>query len=518
MSKVSPVRFKVNEKYVYATPDSSEETARLRRAGFFFDRSEKIWKTPFTITAKKAWFREKETPLAKALKRRFDMSSATGSSSEYPAPEGLSYLPFQIAGIDFLLENNNVLLSDPMGLGKTIEAIGLINADRSIKRILVICPASLKLNWLAEIRKWLVPDLSVSVWGGSGGLNADIIIVNYDIIDRFYVLFRADVWDLLILDESHYLKTLDTKRTLNVIGGRKKSGEVIGKLFEPIRARRKLALTGTPIDNRPINIYAILKYLIPEGFPTKTAFERRYCDLKLVRGRWDNTGDSNLDELQIKLRSTVMLRREKAEVLRDLPAKRRQVIELDPSGTVKSALKKEWEKSSFGKYPPDFENCSELRHESGLEKVKPAIAFIRDALKTSSKIVVFAYHRDVIEKVSKELGALTITGSTSLARRAENVGLFQNEPGARVLVGNIDAAGVGITLTASSHVIFIEGSWEPAKLSQAEDRTHRIGQKNSVLIQYLVWANSLDSYMCRRAIEKQEVIDTALDRELEFLQ
>jgi SWI/SNF-related matrix-associated actin-dependent regulator 1 of chromatin subfamily A len=325
---------------------------------------------------------------------------------------------------------------------------------------------------------------------------------------------RAQKWDVLILDEVHYLKNPKARRTANVFGG--KVGDTI---LKPIISKRNLALTGTPVLNRPKEIYGVLKFLCPFGFPVKRDFLERYCNLHLDEfGRWNDMGASNLEELQKKLRCTVMLRRDKSQVLKELPPKTRQVIEIEPGESLKKKLVKEYEEASFKDFKIEFDDVSSMRKETGLAKVKHAIAFLENAIAQSGKVVAFAHHKDVIKAISDKLPSVVVTGDTPLKRRNENVEAFQNNPNIKLFLGNIQAAGVGITLTASSHVVFIEGSWTPGELSQAEDRVHRIGQTQNVLIQHLVWAESLDSYMARKVIGKQEAITEIMETDLEFLE
>jgi len=509
------MQFTETEKLLIATPESPEDTRRLRASGFFFMRGGGKWSTPFPPVAKTAGFSKAGSSIARRCQKLRAMSLAADFEGEFFAPSGLSYLPFQKAAIAYGLEVERALISDPMGLGKTIESIGVMNASEKLGRVLVICPASLKINWSRELLKWLIHRKTIQIIEPkTKELTGEILVVNYDIVDRFYPELRSEKFHFLILDECHYLKNAKAKRSLNVVGGRSKTG----KRFDPIPAERVLALTGTPILNRPKEIFNIARYLMPEAFPNKEKFLRRYCDLRLVRGRWDDTGASNLDELQAKLRSVFMIRREKEMVLKDLPAKRRQLIEIEPEGRLRDKIIKEYEAASVKKFNIPFDDVSALRRETGLAKVKIAVEFLKNAIEESGKVVAFCHHRDVIEKIAEKIPCVVVRGDTPLKRRAENVDLFQRSPECKLFLGNIEAAGIGITLTAASRMVFVEGSWEPGKVSQCEDRIHRIGQKNSVLIQHLVWAGSLDSYMTKRVIEKQEVISEALDdNEMEFL-
>ncbi len=424
----------------------------------------------------------------------------------------------------------------------TIQAIGVINGDPSIKRVLVICPNTLKINWRSEMRKWLVEPKQIGiVFAGGVFPNTPIVIINYDIVSRYRPAIDRVEWDLLIADEAHALKSSRAQRTKAVLGGGKKGD---GRV-EPIQARRRLMLTGTPILNRPAEIWTLIHALDPRGIGGDFwRFHRRYCNAHQTRYGWDMTGASNLDELQRVLRESVMVRRLKNEVLTDLPAKRRQLVEISPNGATdivahemtafqrandrlaeiraRVALADAAEDEAAYKAAVDelraaqgvmFTEMSKVRHETAVAKIPYVIEHLKEAVEASGKVVLFAHHLDVIQAIAAEFGsaAVTLTGQTNVNDRQAAVDRFQNDPTCTLFVGNILAAGVGITLTASSHVVFAELDWRPAMITQAEDRTHRIGQKNSVLVQHLVFDGSLDAKMAKTIVDKQSIIDAALD-------
>ena len=260
------------------------------------------------------------------------------------------------------------------------------------------------------------------------------------------------------------------------------------------------------------------------------------------------TGSANLHELQTKLRGCIMIRRLKADVLTELPAKRRAVIELSQNGAAKAVkaeqegwaeyqdlledLRTRVELAKASDKAEDYEAAVEklkkaasaaftemakLRHATAVAKIPYVIGHINDSIEGGKKVIVFAWHKDVINALEVEFGerAVSVTGDTPMARRQDAVDRFQTDPECWVFLGNIQAAGVGLTLTASSHVIFAELDWVPGNVTQAEDRAHRIGQKEMVLVQHLVLEGSLDAKMARTIVQKQIVIDQALDKERE---
>ena len=445
-------------------------------------------------------------------------SRARDADVEAPCPDGVSYLPYQRAAIAFGLEHRNVLFADEMGLGKTIEALGVVNTDPEARRVLVVCPASLKLNWARECERWLVDRGPVGIAGRTFPTEAAVVVMNYDILAKWKDEIDQP-WDVLIADECHFVKNKDAKRS---------------KALYAIEARRKLFLTGTPILNRPVELWAIVNLLAPDEFDNFWAFAKRHCDPKKNRFGWEFNGATNLDELHERLRGTIMVRRTKAEVLPDLPPKRRQVIELasDQIADLIAIEASAWERhrDSLAELRESsdapgqlaalragvnaaFGELAKLRQETAIAKVPLVVEHVRSALDDSNKIVLFAHHRAVIKQLAEPFGddAVTLMGGDDTTARQSAVDRFQEDPGCRIFIGSITAAGVGLTLTASSHVVFAELDWVPARLTQAEDRTHRIGQQDSVLVQHLVLQDSLDARMVGTLIKKQRVIDKVAD-------
>ncbi len=461
---------------------------------------------------------------------------------EIPVPTGLSYTPFQLKGIRYALGGRGTIIADEMGLGKSVEAIGVINGSENpgMLNVLIICPAGLKLNWWKEIDKWLVTSCTIHV-------------ASYH---EAKAIARDKSWQhkhsglsILIVDEAHYIKNPESKRSKYV--------ETIAK-----HAKRILLLTGTPMENRPIELWQLLKIACPEQWnqstdwpvhvippdrkashpgegPSFWHFAERYCGLRKViyqtgtfqRSAWDFSGASNLEELSIKLRKTCMVRRLKKDVLKELPDKRRQLIVLESKADDSDLFPNLDEDNYFEvleKLRVDkvaFTEWSLRRHKQALEKVDACLRFIGDALDESPKIIVWAHHADVIEALSagidceywnSENYSVIITGKTPMAERQKAVDAFQNDPNCRVIIGSIGAMGTGFTLTAADHEIFVELDPVPGRLTQAEDRAHRIGQKKSLLIQHLVANGSLCARMCQIVVKKQEVITQVLDQSTDW--
>jgi SWI/SNF-related matrix-associated actin-dependent regulator 1 of chromatin subfamily A len=344
---------------------------------------------------------------------------------------------------------------------------------------------------------------------------------------------------MLCVDEMHYLKNPKAQRTHAVFGSRDMTA---------IKARRQLYLSGTPILNRPSELWTLVHALDPEGLGRNWRyFHNRYCGpSRGWQGRTDYKGASHLDELQARLRASIMVRRMKEDVLKELPAKRRQVITLQPQSKAErdalaiesrvvaeqeakvTALRSEVERLSEDRASQAyidavaalrkgegvaFTETSRVRHEVAMAKLPQVIEHILNCLESEKKLVVFAHHHDATDQIAAALadyGVLQADGRDSNSARQAAVDAFQNDPERRVIVCGMQSMAEGHTLTASSHVVFAELDWTPGKLAQAEDRLHRIGQHDSVLVQHIVLDGSLDGRMAELIVEKMQVITEAI--------
>ena len=551
-----PKLVKHDDQYILQCAYNDKDIAKL--AGFRWERrkDKKFWATNSLEIAKKLEKYADDEVLSEIhrseqiLETAISQSRAITSNSLIPAPTGMDYLPFQKAGIDYMRTKNNTLLGDDMGLGKTIQAIGIINLDESIKRVLVVCPASLKINWRKELEVWLIRPMTIEIAKTQKIVKketvkipfptSDIVIINYDILARFKDELRAIKWDLLVCDECHYLRNAGIKRTQQVIGKHPPYHPKEWEL-EPIPAKRKLFLTGTPIVNRPIELWSLISTLDPVYWNDYEEFCQRYCSAHKGKWGWNVKGAQNLGELQNRLRQTVLLRRTKSEVLTDLPPKLRQIVELTQNGARQAVedenaafkrheaaiheLRVTVELSKTSQFKGDYaEAVGRLREGVGLAfgdlataRKNTAIAKVPYVLEhldnVSGKVVIFAHHKEVIRQLKEKLKdkAVVLSGATSMGQRNKAVEAFQNDPNVQYFIGSIQAAGVGLTLTASSHVVFAELDWVPGNVCQAEDRCHRIGQQDSVLVQHLVFNESIDAKMAKTIVNKQTIIDAALD-------
>jgi SWI/SNF-related matrix-associated actin-dependent regulator 1 of chromatin subfamily A len=474
-------------------------------------------------------------------------SRAVTSDLYVPTPPGLKFAPYQLAGISFIRDHKDTLLGDDMGLGKTPMSIGFINLlrsqDSSPKNIIIVCPSTLRFNWRQEIVRWLVKPMTVIIPTGPKfevpKQDNIVVITNYEKLTGINPFTQSlkRVWDVLVCDEAQALKTWNTKRSQAILG---RDG-----LMQ--RAHRFLALTGTPIENYPKEIWPIAAAICPAKFGDSIAFLKRYCGLHDEKRAGKviavDTGATNLGELQQRLRSSFMLRRLKSDVLKELPPKRRQMVVLNDSQADWSAdpdfrrWRELYEKDYDAKLAAieaaktqteyrlavraldefkgiAFQEMSDFRHRTAIAKLPACLEYLDDMLAAGlDKLVIFAHHQDVLAKLAEHYGdqAVSLHGGTKQQDREKVVNAFQNGD-KRIFIGGLKAAGIGLNLYAASTVVFIEIDWNPAVLSQAEDRLCRIGQKKMVHVIHLVLDGTLDVNICKRVVAKQEVIDKALNR------
>ena len=435
----------------------------------------------------------------------------------------------QREGIEFLLRPRpyrGALLADDMGLGKTRQALIAAHEAHPRGRILVVCPASLKLNWEREIQAVLGTQ-EVSVLGRDEEL-ARWTIVNYDRLRSHQSELDSEDWACLILDEAHYLKNRHSQRSLLVLGGehrpRKRGTLPPGRIRGLVeRAERVILLTGTPITNRPLDLFALLRAI---GHPLGDDLMRyavRYCAAFQTEWGWDMGGASHLDELHESLRD-VLLRRSKDEVL-DLPPKLRTYmpVEVDLVAYRKVWLDYVQKLATRKRRMPRamlLAEVAKLRHAAALAKVPAAIAHVEAVLEAGEKVIVFTCHTGVVEALMRRFGssAVRLTGEDGQAQRQAAVDTFQNDPEGRIFVGNLVAAGVGVSLTAATQVLFVDYSFVPAEHLQAEDRPYRIGQTNAVTVTYLSALGTLDEEIERLLAQKLGVVSEAIEGQLPQLQ
>lgn len=463
--------------------------------------------------------------LADSGRERADQSRATTA----PLPVavdgfGLPLLPFQQAAVRYGIENERVLLADEVGLGKTIEALAILWARKAFPAV-IVCPAHLKLNWKRETERCL-PGIPVLVGRGLRGDDpphdfAGVFVVNYDLLGPR----RAGITEFVeragvravVFDESQYLKEPDA--------GRSRAAEALARRV-PVR----LLLSGTPVKNRPrelIHQLAVLGRLDELG--GFWHFARTYCDAhketiwRKVNGVaapkdvWVMDGATHLDRLQEVLRAIVMVRRTKAEVLPELPPKRRSEVPVEVSnlpdyhGAVREVVRTVREGGKEVAMIAKISGFEKLRHLVGLGKVEPACQWVRTFLETDQKLVAYAHHVDVQHAIYDAFpgAARLFAGDPKPTQEAEKA-RFQADPRCRLIVCSLMGAGTGHTLTAASHMLIVESGLSPADNEQAEGRAHaRVNDVHGLNAYYLVAPGTIDDHIFNLVERKRAVVDAA---------
>ncbi len=412
--------------------------------------------------------------------------------------------PYQQAGAEFLALVGRGLLADDMGLGKSAQAIAAAK-ELGARRVIVVCPASLVENWRREFKRFW-PEY-----------NGGLLVTSYNKAGGLGGAARADV---LILDEVHYLKNRGALRT-QAIFGEKCDGR--GGLVE--LATHVFCLTGTPTPNDPSELWPLARAVFPEAIPNPkipgkpmsyTPFVARYCKRVHNGFGFKIVGGKNLAELKQRI-APFVLRRKKEEVLQDLPSIRFDTLALEgkvvypPDARDESwAVAKILDEKGVDGLKDLAPHVASLRRVTGLAKVGPVVEWVRNWLDAGgSKIVLFAHHKEVIVELLAGLRdylPVAVTGAASSNARQASVDLFQNDADCRVFVGQLQAAGTGLTLTAASDLLFVETSWVPADNQQAAMRIHRIGQRNACLVRVAALAGSIDEDVQKALLRKMKDI------------
>jgi len=421
-------------------------------------------------------------------------------------------LSHQKEAIQKLVENKKFILADDMGLGKTTSTI-IAALETGAKKILIICPATLKINWKREIENY--SDRSVYIAEGKNfDGNNDFVIINYDIIKNFHDAKKKDEsqilaanFDLVVIDEAHYIKNAQAQRT-----------KLINDIVKNIE--RLWLLTGTPMTSRPIDYYNLLSLIDSPVAKNWMAYVIRYCSgyqFKVgPRKVWNVMGASNLEELRDRTLG-LTLRRLKEDVL-DLPDKIITPVYLRLKSKEYEDVMGEYY-NWYDKNPDEsksltvqFTKLTKVRQIIADEKITQTIELAENILEQDKKVIIFCNFTDSLNKICEHFGksAVKLDGSMSKAERQFSVDQFQENEKVKVFVGNIKAAGVGITLTAAEAVIMNDLSFLPSDHSQAEDRAYRYGQKNNVLVYYPIFENTIEGVIYDILANKKQVISTVL--------
>ena len=419
-------------------------------------------------------------------------------------------LEHQKEAIQKLVENKKFILADDMGLGKTTSTI-IAALETGAKKMLIICPASLKINWQREIENY--SDRTTSIIEGKKWDEADFVIINYDIIKNFHddkkkteSIIVKSKFDLVIIDEAHYVQNSQAQRTKLI--------NDIGKKVE-----RVWLLTGTPITSRPINYFNLLSLIDSPVAQNWMAYVKRYCNgFQFQAGRrkiWNVSGASNLEELRDRT-SPLVLRRLKENVL-DLPEKIITPVYLRLKSNEYEELMGEYydwydKSGESDSLTLQFTKLTKVRQVIAEEKTKATIELCENIIEQGKKVIVFTNFTKSLELILQHFGknAVRLDGQMSQKERQSSVDRFQNEEDVKIFVGNIKAAGVGITLTAAEAVVMNDLSFLPSDHSQAEDRSYRYGQKNNVLVYYPIFDNTVEGIIYDILKKKKNIFETIM--------
>lgn len=418
----------------------------------------------------------------------------------------MKLLPFQEDGVqraEQFIRTGGVFIADEMGLGKTAQAITLIQRRRAYPA-LIVCPASLKLNWETELNRWS-PGLTVNIASGrtprSTTTQPDVTIINYEILEDWLPVLTE--LEAVVLDESHAIKNGSTIRARAAI-----------RLSDRLpTSTMRICLSGTPIVNHPTELIPQLRFLQRiEEFGGIHAFKQRYA-----------AGD-RLTELNGRLRSRCLIRRQKHEVMTELPARSWATI-LVPGDerTMREYLDAE---TDIINYIADRDLTAAVNAEKAEQLIRlhhlrrlateaklPAVVDWLESFPTAdTKLVIFAHHRHIVEQFATRFAnGCAVHGGHTITERQYNIDRFQHDPGQRIIVCSLRAAGIGITLTAASNVLFIEQGWTSAEMDQAIDRCHRIGQDQPVTAWNLLCADTIDERVNALIAAKRSVVNATTD-------
>lgn len=464
-----------------------------------YDRKTKVWSVPLSVFHAEETLKQLDGKGFSIDPRIYGLIAPVNRRKFTVRRDGL--YDFQSQAIDFLNEvGGRALIADEQGLGKTIEALYWVSQMPDIKRVLVVCPASVLYKWKAEIEKWDTGKSVGLVLKGSNAIpDTNYVVMSYAIMTRQIVNLLEEEWDCFIMDEAHKVKSDKAQRS---------------RAAKNINSKYFLALSGTPVLNRPVEFYNILNMIDPVIFGSWWTYVHRYCGAHQTYWGLDVSGASNLDELSSRL-SPFMIRRLKKEVLTELPDLTRTKVPVAASGAeIVSAYRSLYEalqSAERGKNTETLVRLNVLRQAIGRAKIPFVVELAENVLESDedSKVVIYAVHKYVVDELSTRLrqyGVTAVTGDIPNDERSMRCSKFQEMHMPRVMIIS-SAGGEGIDLYRSSVIIFAEREWGPATEEQAEARCHRIGQKNAVEAIYVVAQDTIDADIDDLIEQKRKILD-----------
>lgn len=570
----------VGDKIIAKFTKYSEKYTKLIRtfSGSYFDRSNNSWVIPKNhirllcrairennyymslspeiqkeFNVNKHGFSKKELE-KRALWLENHISNAKDNKDYNEEALELTYplIKYQRGGVYYAEQKGGrILLADDMGLGKTIQGIAISKLYKRDWPVVVVAPASLILNWRSEFLKWLPKDLKekdvVVMKSGKMNPKGKVIVCSYDYTQKKQqeICQFLGVKGILLVDEAQNIKTFKAKRTQSVI-------------YLAHFAKRCILMTGTPILNRVEELFPLIHAIAPHDWGDYYEFVFKYCDAQKTKFGLNVGGVSNYEELFKKLRDTIMCRRLKKDVLKQLPAKRRTTLSLDSKKSIvgqASNILQEYverivyyistnennlQKAKSQMLSDSSANVSDGLFEAyrltGLAKSDALCEWIKEKLDSGlNKLIIFGHHKEFLDSIQRKIesinldiiksneklkeddlikkpfGIMRIDGSTPKEKRFENQQKFQEDENCHIALLSINAANSGLTLTASQVVVMGELPWTPGVSRQAEDRVHRIGQKMNVDIYYTIADGTFDGALWNMLKNKSLIASKVLD-------
>jgi len=544
-SDTNGVRLDGNWLYLAFDYDPVRVRSVKQISGITWHAKTKAWRAPLTsINEVVRWAETFRQPVDEAVTRRAteieeslsELKEASRLVDADVEVAGLqaNLLPYQRAGVAYALRARKTFIADEMGLGKTLQAIATLeaaNAEAPSYPAVIVCPATLVLNWKAEYARWL-PHRKVEVVTDRKSFPTDyeVVVIGYSNITAWEKQLSSH--RSYVFDESHYCKTATAQRTKSAVKITKsapKDGIV-------------LCLTGTPVTNRPAEYASQLRIIGQlDKFGGEWGFYRRYCAaFKDKWGHWHLDGHSNLNELNDKLRSVCYIRRTKEQVLTELPPVLHDPVVVDGTAAgLKEYAKAEADIVEYlierakeialelGKSPNSaavvarmkaesnqhLVRLSVLRRLSAKAKMPAVVEWVESRVAEGRKVVIAAHHRDVVDELAKRFGNLRIQGGMDINDIEEQKRKFMELPveEAPVIVLSIQAAKTGHNLQVAQDVLFVELPWTPADVDQTYSRCHRLGQKSSVTATYLLTSGTIDEEIYSLIEKKRNVVNQAVD-------
>ena len=427
---------------------------------------------------------------------------------------------YQKVGVEFLLASGGrALIADPPGVGKTLQSLAYV-AHKNLTRTLVIAPASVKSSWKKEIEKWT--DLPYFIIDSKTKLkdipkDTKIWVINYELLKKNLPFLLKTHFNLMIADECHLVKSPKAQRTKAIMALATKIKEII-------------LLSGTPLLSRPIEMYTLLHMIDPETWDNWYTYSRSYCNGHQDRFGYNVSGSSNAEELHHRIKR-YFIRRKKEDVLTELPPKVRDNRQVDLSPKYKTEYNeaendlaqylyehkgKRGDELASTMAAEQLARLNILRQLAALGKTEAAKDIIDSILESGEKVIVFSSFMEPLKELQEKYKdkTVTITGTTPVGQRGDIVDDFQINPKKQIFLGGIKSAGVGITLTAASNVLFLDYAWNPSDMIQAEDRIHRPGQEaQSANIYQLHAKGTIDERLLEILEIKQDLVDRIIDGE-----